>query len=66
MSAVCKRQLLTADMLTNRTPEAHRALMAEFAKLQSAGQFMPLKIGQETVVFPGFDGGVEWAVCVRS
>jgi len=54
------RQLLTADMLTNRTPEAHRWAVEQFAKLQSAGQFVPLKIGQETVVFPGFDGGAEW------
>ena len=54
------RQLLTADMLTNRTPEAHRWAVEEFAKFQSAGQFVPLKVGQETVVFPGFDGGAEW------
>lgn len=54
------RQLLTADMLTNRTPEAHQWALAEFAKLQTAGQFVPLKIGQETVIFPGFDGGAEW------
>jgi len=54
------RQLLTADMLTNRTPEAHRWAVEQFAKLQSGGQFVALKIGQETVVFPGFDGGAEW------
>ena len=54
------RQLLTADMLTNRTPEAHQWALEEFAKLQSSGQFVPLTIGQETVVFPGFDGGAEW------
>ncbi len=54
------RQLLTADMLTNRTPEAHQWAVEQFGKLQSAGQFVPLKIGQETVVFPGFDGGAEW------
>ena len=54
------RQLLTADMLTNRTPEAHQWAVEQFAKLQSAGQFVPLKVGQETVVFPGFDGGAEW------
>jgi quinoprotein glucose dehydrogenase len=54
------RQMLTADMLTNRTPEAHQWAVEQFAKLQSAGQFVPLKVGQETVVFPGFDGGAEW------
>jgi quinoprotein glucose dehydrogenase len=54
------RQLLTAEMLTNRTPEAHQWAVEQFAKFQSAGQFVPLKVGQETVVFPGFDGGAEW------
>jgi quinoprotein glucose dehydrogenase len=54
------RQLLTADMLTNRTPEVHQWAVEQFAKFQSAGQFVPLKVGQETVIFPGFDGGAEW------
>lgn len=54
------RQLLTADLLTNRTPEAHQWAMEEFAKLKSGGQFIPLALGRETVVFPGFDGGAEW------
>ncbi len=54
------RQLLTADMLTNRTPEAHQWAVDQFSKLQSAGQFIPLTLGKETVVFPGFDGGAEW------
>jgi quinoprotein glucose dehydrogenase len=54
------RQLLTADLLTSRTPEAHQWAAEQFAKLESAGQFVPLAIGRETVVFPGFDGGAEW------
>ncbi len=54
------RQMLTAEMLTNRTPEAHHWAVEQFAKLQSGGQFVPLTVGQETVVFPGFDGGAEW------
>jgi quinoprotein glucose dehydrogenase len=54
------RQVLTADLLTNRTPEAHKWAVEQFATLASGGQFMPLKVGQETVVFPGFDGGAEW------
>jgi quinoprotein glucose dehydrogenase len=54
------RQLLTAEMLTNRTPEARQWAAAEFAKFRSAGQFLPLAQDQETVVFPGFDGGAEW------
>jgi quinoprotein glucose dehydrogenase len=54
------RQFLTADMLSNRTPEIHRWALEQFAKFRSEGQFFPLSLGQETVVFPGFDGGAEW------
>ena len=54
------RQRLTEDLLTNRTPDVHKWALAEFAKFRSDGQFVPLSVGQETVVFPGFDGGAEW------
>ena len=54
------RQQLTADTLTNRTPEAHQWALNKFATFESNGQFVPLKLNQETVVFPGFDGGAEW------
>jgi quinoprotein glucose dehydrogenase len=54
------RQLLTADMLTTRTPEAHRAALETFRTVRSEGQFIPFSVGHETVVFPGFDGGAEW------
>ena len=54
------RQLLTADMLTQRTPEAHAAALARFNKMVSAGQFVPPSIGVDTILFPGFDGGGEW------
>src|ERR1041384_77871 len=54
------RQRLTADMLTTRTPEAHRAALETFRSLRSDGQFVPFSVGHETVVFPGFDGGAEW------
>jgi quinoprotein glucose dehydrogenase len=54
------RQLLTADLLTRRTPDAHAWAVAEFAKLHTEGLFTPLRVGQDTVVFPGFDGGAEW------
>jgi mono/diheme cytochrome c family protein len=47
-------------MLTNRTPEAHAWAAKEFATFRSDGQFFPLAVGQQTVVFPGFDGGAEW------
>ena len=53
------RQLLTEDMLTKRTPEAHAAVLETFRKLRSQGQFVPPSF-QGTVIFPGYDGGAEW------
>ncbi len=54
------RQYLTADRLTTRTPEAHAWAEGQFAKFRSEGLFVPLSVGVDTVVFPGFDGGAEW------
>jgi glucose dehydrogenase len=54
------RQLLTADMLTKRTPEAHAWASEQFKTFRSDGQFIPFGLGQQTVIFPGFDGGAEW------
>jgi quinoprotein glucose dehydrogenase len=47
-------------MLTQRTPKAWAAALRDFATFRSGGQFTPLTVGQQTVVFPGFDGGAEW------
>jgi quinoprotein glucose dehydrogenase len=54
------RQLLTEDMLTTRTPEAHQWALEQFRKSRSEGQFVPFSVGKDTVIFPGFDGGAEW------
>ena len=54
------RQLLTKEMLTTRTPEAHQWALEKFATFRSDGQFVPLAVNHDTVVFPGFDGGAEW------
>jgi len=54
------RQHLTEDMLTNRTPEAHQWVLEQFRTYRSEGQFVPLSVGKNTVIFPGFDGGAEW------
>jgi quinoprotein glucose dehydrogenase len=54
------RQNFTEDMLTNRTPEVHQWALQQFKSFRNGGQFLPLAVGQETVVFPGFDGGAEW------
>ena len=54
------RQLLTADLLTNRTPEVHQWAVEQFKNMKSAGQFVPFGTKQPTAIFPGFDGGAEW------
>ena len=54
------RQNLTEDMLTERTPAAHRWALERFRTFRSEGQFVPFTVSRETVVFPGFDGGAEW------
>lgn len=62
-------QLLTSDMLTNRTPAAHAFALEKFNSFRSAGQFVPLSVDKQTIVFPGFDGGAEWggsAVDIKS
>ena len=41
------RQLLTADMLSNRTPEIHQWALEQFSKFRSEGQFVPLGLGQD-------------------
>jgi quinoprotein glucose dehydrogenase len=53
------RQVFTEEMVTRRTPEAHRSVLERLRKLRSAGQFVPPSF-EGTVVFPGFDGGAEW------
>jgi quinoprotein glucose dehydrogenase len=53
------RQILTEDMLTDRTPEIHAAVLDTFRKINSKGIFFP-PTTEGTVVFPGFDGGGEW------
>ena len=54
------RQFLTEDLLTNRTPEAHQWAQEQFRTFRSEGQFVPFTTRQNTVIFPGFDGGAEW------
>ncbi len=54
------RQLLTEDMLTNRTPEAHAWAVEQFRSFRSQGLFIPFALDKQTVNFPGFDGGAEW------
>lgn len=53
------RQTFTEDMITNRTPEAHAAVLKEFRKYDSLGIFTPPSL-RGTILFPGTDGGGEW------
>jgi quinoprotein glucose dehydrogenase len=53
------RQVLTEDILTTRTPAAHAAVLEQFRKLRSNGQYEPPS-KEGTIVFPGFDGGPVW------
>ncbi len=53
------RQSFTEDLVTERTPEAHRAVLDRLRQLRSSGQFLPPSL-QGTVILPGFDGGGEW------
>lgn len=54
------RQLLTENLLTERTPEVHHWALEKFRSFRSEGQFVPFSVAKDTVIFPGFDGGAEW------
>jgi quinoprotein glucose dehydrogenase len=54
------RQNVTADDLTDRTPEAHAWAEAAFKKYRSEGQFVPFSLDKLSLITPGFDGGAEW------
>jgi quinoprotein glucose dehydrogenase len=54
-----EKQITEAD-LTNRTPEAHAAVLEQFKNMLSGPMFTPPAFGKETIVVPGFAGGVEW------
>lgn len=53
------RQQFTEDIVTNRTPEAHRIVLERLRQLRNGPQFTPPSL-EGTVIFPGFDGGGEW------
>jgi quinoprotein glucose dehydrogenase len=53
------RQAFTEDMVTNRTPAAHAAVLAQLRSLDSNGMYTPEGL-RGTVLMPGTDGGAEW------
>jgi quinoprotein glucose dehydrogenase len=57
--AAFARQLFTADEVTNRSPEARRAVLERFSRLRPHTLFAPPS-REGTIIFPGFDGGAEW------
>ncbi|MBA2587419.1 MAG: PQQ-binding-like beta-propeller repeat protein [Alphaproteobacteria bacterium] len=54
------RQHLSEDLLTNRTPQAHAWAVEQFRSFANDGPFPHMRLGQQTLAFPGFDGGAEW------
>lgn len=60
LPAPLSRQLLTEDDMTHRTPEAHQWAVEQFRKFNYTGQFTPNKVGIDTLMFPGWNGGGEW------
>lgn len=54
------RQRLTENELTDRTADARAWALEALRKLNGGGLFVPLKVDQQTIIFPGFDGGAEW------
>lgn len=53
------RQLFTANEITDLTPEAHRGVLEQFARLRPHTPFQPPS-REGTIIFPGYDGGAEW------
>lgn len=53
------RQRFTVDEVTDRTPEAHRAVLERFFRVRPHVPFGPPS-KEGTIIFPGFDGGAEW------
>ena len=54
------RQHLSEGLLTNRTPEAHQWALGQFRGFGNDGPFPHMRLGKQTLAFPGFDGGAEW------
>jgi quinoprotein glucose dehydrogenase len=51
---------IAPETLTNRTPEANAAARAKLATMKYGPVFTPIAKGKDTIVIPGFSGGVEW------
>jgi quinoprotein glucose dehydrogenase len=54
------RQHLSENLLTNRTPQSHQWALEQFRSFANDGPFPHMRLGQQSLAFPGFDGGAEW------
>jgi quinoprotein glucose dehydrogenase len=54
------RQQLTEGLLSTRTPEVAAWAREQVKTFRNGGQFLPFAVDQQTVIFPGYDGGAEW------
>jgi quinoprotein glucose dehydrogenase len=53
------RHGFTEDIVTNRSPEAHAAVLKTIRQLDPSALFAPPSL-RGTILFPGTDGGGEW------
>jgi quinoprotein glucose dehydrogenase len=53
------RERMPESLVTERTPEAHAAVLAQLRAARPAVPFQPPSL-EGTVIFPGMDGGGEW------
>jgi quinoprotein glucose dehydrogenase len=61
LPASLAKQTMTRDEVTNRTPEMRAWAQKEFDTFLGTNQpFTPLSIDKQTLVSPGWKGGVEW------
>ncbi|HVU17575.1 MAG TPA: PQQ-binding-like beta-propeller repeat protein [Candidatus Didemnitutus sp.] len=57
--AAFARQFFSENEITNRTPEAHRAVLERYSRVRAFARFTPPS-REGTIILPGFDGGAEW------
>ncbi|RYY61772.1 MAG: c-type cytochrome [Chitinophagaceae bacterium] len=53
------RNTITAEDITDRTPEVHTDMLGKFNRVKHNGMFAPPS-KESSWIFPGYDGGGEW------
>lgn len=54
------RQHFAAADVTRLSATARADTLARLADMRTGQAFLPPVVGQQTIIFPGFDGGAEW------